>query len=208
MAVSTPVPALYEPGAPPPTLPLLTSQTDIFYNPLHSCTITAREELPPGQQTRCHQSLPPTPNLAGRVRFQSLPAHSNDDVSEDSDSSLTSLSSSDSDSESDSDELNEEDNKIGKPPGEAGRPGRGGYNLRVALGWAADDHKKLLVCIFITHFVSHNANVDIDLQDFVDWKVDKCLDYKQSYMSQKPSSLGLVNQAVRDFLSLIGVISE
>jgi hypothetical protein len=150
MAVSTPVPALYEPGAPPPTLPLLTSQTDIFYNPLHSCTITAREELPPGQQTKRHQSLPPTPNSAGRVRFQSLPAPSNDNVSEDSDSSLTSLSSSDS--ESDSDELNEEDNKIGKPQGEAGRPGRGGYNLRVALGWAADDHKKLLVRIFITSF--------------------------------------------------------
>ena len=60
----------------------------------------------------------------------------------------------------------------------------------------------------LLNFVSHNTNIDVDLQDFVERKVDECLDYRQCYMSQKPSSLGLVRQAVRDFLSLIGVISE
>ncbi|KAI6030170.1 hypothetical protein EDC04DRAFT_101086 [Pisolithus marmoratus] len=33
--------------------------------------------------------------------------------------------------------------KIPKPNGEAGRPGRGGYNLEEQLGWSADDFKKL-----------------------------------------------------------------
>lgn len=32
---------------------------------------------------------------------------------------------------------------IAKPPGEAGRPGRGGYNLESALNWAHEDFEKV-----------------------------------------------------------------
>lgn len=35
--------------------------------------------------------------------------------------------------------------QIPKPAGEAGRPGRGGYNLEKVLGWHADELKQLKV---------------------------------------------------------------
>lgn len=35
--------------------------------------------------------------------------------------------------------------KIGKPLGEVGRPGRGGYNLQVALKWEASQFKTVRV---------------------------------------------------------------
>jgi hypothetical protein len=143
--MSKPFPPLYEPGLPPLPLFVLTSQTDIFYNPLRSTTITANEELPLNLRTQRHRSVPPISKSSGVVRFHSVPASRNDSAPEDSDSSLSSLSS---DSGSDTDEADEDGNKkIPKPAGEAGRPGRGGYTLRVALGWNARNHKKLQVCI-------------------------------------------------------------
>jgi hypothetical protein len=39
---------------------------------------------------------------------------------------------------------------IPKPQGEAGRPGRGGYNLQETLGWSDIDYKKLKV-IFLAN---------------------------------------------------------
>jgi hypothetical protein len=150
--MSKPYPPLYEPGAPPPALFILTSQTDIFYNPLHSSTVIANEELPPNLQAKRHRSVPPVSKASSLVRFRSVPIHQNDSIRENSDSSLTSLSGSDvgvSDGEGDTDESDGEgDNKIPKPPGEAGRPGRGGYTLRAALSkWDPKDYKKLQVCI-------------------------------------------------------------
>ena len=50
---------------------------------------------------------------------------------EDSDSVLTDL------------EEEPEDEKIPKPPGEAGRPGSGGYNLKEVLGWTKADFDKV-----------------------------------------------------------------
>ncbi|KAJ3872934.1 hypothetical protein F5051DRAFT_444724 [Lentinula edodes] len=35
--------------------------------------------------------------------------------------------------------------KIPKPPGEVGRPGRGGYNLRKILGWSKQDYDNVKV---------------------------------------------------------------
>lgn len=40
----------------------------------------------------------------------------------------------------------EQENKIPKPHGDPGRPGRGGYNLDNALGWDAIETSKLKVC--------------------------------------------------------------
>jgi len=147
MPHSSPVPPLFKHAGPPPPLPLLTSQTIIFYDPLRPYTITAHEEIQPASLTMRHHSVPPTPRTNSIVRFQSLPPDDphNDSASQHSESSpLTSL---DSESESDtSDNSDEGPKKIPKPPGEAGRPGRGGYTLRVALSWSAQDHKKLSVC--------------------------------------------------------------
>ena len=41
----------------------------------------------------------------------------------------------------------DEENKIGKPVGEVGRPGRGGYNLQEVLNWAPKDFKKVDVSV-------------------------------------------------------------
>lgn len=142
MAVSTPVSPLYKPGAPPPPLFLLTSQMDVSYNPFHSGTLTAHEELPTNSPKR-HNSVPAIPRSSSAVRFHSLPPRQTDSIPEDLESALTELTS-DSGSDSDSDEL-EGIRKISKPQGEAGRPGRGGYTLQVALGWDAKNHKKLSV---------------------------------------------------------------
>lgn len=90
-----------------------------------------------------HNSLPPVPRSKSIVRFQSLPPD-DDNASQHSESSLSSLSSvSESEAYDDSDG---EPKKIPKPPGEASRPGRGGYTLRVVLGWNPKDYKKVLVC--------------------------------------------------------------
>jgi hypothetical protein len=64
-------------------------------------------------------------------------------------SDLTSLPSdaeSDSSSEGDSSETSS-DRRIPKPPGEAGRPSRGGYTLKIVLDWMVKDYKKLKVSI-------------------------------------------------------------
>jgi len=38
-----------------------------------------------------------------------------------------------------------DDERVPKPQGEAGRPKRGGYTLKVALNWKAKDYKTLKV---------------------------------------------------------------
>ena len=40
-----------------------------------------------------------------------------------------------------------EDGHIPKPPGEAGRPSRGGYMLSAVVNWPVNDYKKLKVTI-------------------------------------------------------------
>jgi hypothetical protein len=146
LSTSTPVPSLFKHAGPPPPLPLLTSQTQIAYDPIRHYTIIAHEEISSGSQTMRHHSVPPAPRSKSMVRFQSLPPdHQYDDNdSQHSESSLSSLSS-DSESEA-SDDSDGEPKKIPKPPGEAGRPGRGGYTLRVVLKWSPEDYKKVLVC--------------------------------------------------------------
>jgi hypothetical protein len=57
--------------------------------------------------------------------------------------------------ESDSDRTDDSGDKIPKPDGEAGRPGRGGYNLEVALGWSPKLYKKLKVCHYLFLIVRH-----------------------------------------------------
>ena len=77
-----------------------------------------------------------------KVRFSPYPSR-NTKQSAESDSELSALT--DSDSEDDENEL------ISKPKGEAGRPGRGGYNVEEALGWPGKEYRQLKVCYFSSH---------------------------------------------------------
>lgn len=180
-AYSKPVAPFFEPGAPPPPLPLLTAHTDLLYDAPPLPTITAHEELPsfrrlktpprnpsphttpyarsarvsfrsptPSQGDQvakpvltCKEKVPtssrastptPTRNHGSRALSQSP----NGAESSDLEGSMSELSS-DADCGSD-------DDKISKPEGEPGRPGRGGYNLEAAMNWRPKSFKKLKVC--------------------------------------------------------------
>ncbi|KAJ3970625.1 hypothetical protein EV361DRAFT_271583 [Lentinula raphanica] len=61
-------------------------------------------------------------------------------------------------------EASEPEDKIPKPPGEAGKPSRGGYNLRIQLGWA-------------------DTRFD-DVENFMNEVVGKKLDCAQSFSEQ------------------------
>ena len=131
------IPPFYEPGAPPPTLPILIAQTEVG-NIERPDKLLAQEDLGTGPARKhtsnsSHRFTPyskaaskPQPSKHSRW---STPNHRN----------LTPGTESYGESESDSDCATSDDHLIPKPEGEAGRPGRGGYNLEEALGW---EHKK------------------------------------------------------------------
>lgn len=140
--ISTPslltIPPLYESGAPPPTLPILIAQTEVGNIELPG-KLLAQEELGTGPAHRYTSKstnrFVPYPKAASRRRpskhfRSSTPKHRD----------VTPGTEVDGESESDSsDTSTSEDHLISKPEGEAGRPGRGGYNLEEALGW---EHKR------------------------------------------------------------------
>jgi hypothetical protein len=75
------------------------------------------------------------------VRFRtSTPSDSDGDSEASEASSLTTLPS-----DLDMDMDGSDDERVPKPQGEAGRPKRGGYTLKVALNWKAKDYKTLKV---------------------------------------------------------------
>lgn len=141
----------YKPGPVPWPAPTLTAHTIIRFASAPP-TITAHAEV------RSTPSKPqirkPTPELElPRVRFDSVTSHrssitrSTDDgydsslenSSDATGSGLTALSSD-----------NEEDERpIAKPPGEAGRPQSGGYNLKHAARLKEFDNIKVGHCIFM-----------------------------------------------------------
>jgi len=136
------IPPFFEPGAPPPTLPILIAQTEIGSLNIPG-KILAQEEIGPGptvaqssQSSRYMPYLKLPPKQQSSPTTQGLntrrPVSHDDTHSEEDETDSDSMSLTDS---VDSDLL------IPKPDGEAGRPGRGGYNLEEALRW---DHKKYL----------------------------------------------------------------
>jgi hypothetical protein len=141
---SRPVAAFFEPGAPPPPLPLLTSRTELSYNTPPPAKTVAREELL--QNSGPGRTIKP-PTIHARVKAPQIRIRD-----ERSDSESSSSDSSDSDSsESDSSEpalseVDSSDGRVQRPGGEPGRPGRGGYNLEEAVGWNGKDFKRLQVC--------------------------------------------------------------
>ncbi|KAF8583150.1 hypothetical protein K439DRAFT_1617709 [Ramaria rubella] len=163
VGLSTAIAAFFVPGPPPAPLPLLTSQTDLYYDVHHPSTVLPHEELvfkPPQstalampgggvswtQKRACaEQSGPYTKPSTSLAKAQVI-----QDATPDYESSVAS-SSSDLDSDDSDDE------KIPKPAGEPGRPGRGGYNLQDALNWNPLTFKKLKVEVL------HQSNTFTDL---------------------------------------------
>jgi hypothetical protein len=128
------IPPFFEPGAPPFTLPIPLAQTELG-NMQASDKLLAQEELP--------SSMRPG---GSKVRFNPYPSQRTKQTKKPVSAEAVSDSSSDLSSLTDSDSEDEEDEAlIPKPEGEAGRPGRGGYNVENALGWPGNEYRRLKV---------------------------------------------------------------
>ena len=135
MAKSTPIPAFYEPGTPPPSLPVLTFQTEFVPSPDDSPTILTQDV--PLSANKRPPSRPPSwnecDNPLKKLWFTS-PQPSESGESQEGPDDRKSISSD-----------NEDDGLIPKPNGEAWRPNSGGYNLELELGWDAKRFHSLKV---------------------------------------------------------------
>jgi len=132
----TTISPFFEPGAPPPALPILIAQTEVGIVDT-PCKLLAQEEIGSGptvaRSARSSARYTPYPKSTSKHPLPPKPPNKDHDEGSDGDTSDSGLTSiNDTDSESD---------LIAKPDGEAGRPGRGGYNLEEALKW---EHKKYL----------------------------------------------------------------
>ena len=123
MAVSKPISAIYEPGAPPPSIPVLTYQTKFMSPPNKSPSIltqdvpTQANKQPPSQNKF---ENPPTKNIHFTSPAESSESNSSQSSPDDRKSVLSDK---------------EDDGLIPKPQGEAQRPNCGGYNLKLELSW-------------------------------------------------------------------------
>ena len=135
----TSVPAFTDPSLPPPVIPVLSSHIDLVFTP--PIILSSREELvfiPAAPPTTVKLISQPahrksTPQPAHHPVPESSSTDNNNNMSDgaSSESSLTSIESGTI--------------KIPKPEGEAGRPGRGGYNLKAQLAWNLATFLKLKV---------------------------------------------------------------
>jgi len=140
-----------------PTLPILLAHTELAKAPTPGALIGQQEIGPVRQKSgrSVHFTPYPKPSSKQSTRQSSPHHHSSPQVSgrsqrpvareatPDSESDLTSISGS---YESEQDE--ESDGLVLKPDGEAGRPGRGGYNLEEAMQWKGKDYKQFKVAPF------------------------------------------------------------
>ncbi|KIM64207.1 hypothetical protein SCLCIDRAFT_23549 [Scleroderma citrinum Foug A] len=146
----TSVPAFADPSLPLPVIPVLSSHINLVFTP--PIILSSREELvfipaaPPTtvklipQPAHCKSTLQP----AHHPVPESSSTDDDDDMSDGAslESSLTSLESGTI--------------KIPKPEEEAGRPGRGGYNLKAQLAWNPATFSKL------KKFVHHSVKNHLD----------------------------------------------
>ncbi|KAI6132498.1 NUC121 domain-containing protein [Pisolithus croceorrhizus] len=166
MHSSRPVPAFFDADEPPQQLPVLSSQSEMYYRPKNRVRVSAMEEMSlshhpiavpatnakltakmprtttPGISSRATTPREATPitKPSGKVGGKSVTIIEDYEGSPGSPSSSelteSTLLSWDKDKESDK-------RKIPKPNGEVGQPGRGGYNLEDQLGWGRDGFKNL-----------------------------------------------------------------
>jgi hypothetical protein len=164
------VPAFYDVDESPPLLPLLSSQTEICYHPMSRVFVSANEDMTIAKLNvpqrvpilratpavpRASTPGPPRPSTPLVVTVTGKPpvkavTFTSSGPSESPQSDLEQSRHSPSPSESSLSSLESEVGDVGKipkPNSEAGRPGRGGYNLEEQLGWGEDDFKTLKVNI-------------------------------------------------------------
>ena len=149
----------FEPGAPPPALPIPLAQTELETLAATPCKLLAQEEIShlhdtprpdmpsaPTVNVRRHIPVPsmmPVSRRSGNclkpVTKPPIPVrHKSPSTSSESSSQQSDADLKDSDSDTD-------DEQIPKPTGKAGRPGRGGYNLEESLAWDPKEYTKLKV---------------------------------------------------------------
>ncbi len=131
---SRPSAPFYErnPSLPPP-LPLLTAQTDVFYHLSSPPPILAQEDIS-HVLTSCREKSDHAANPIRGIKPLTPVKRSV--------TFLRPKTPGDSDSSGGSDT---DVRKIPQPQGEAGRPGSGGYNIEIAMGWKAKQYTKLRV---------------------------------------------------------------
>jgi hypothetical protein len=122
MDSSEPAPLYFQPGTPPPPLPMLTAHTNLGRISLDTPTILAHKDIVDkligSMAVRRGQTRPDVKPYSKLVIVLAC----------DDDPSLDGRSAS-PDNSSSSDLSDDSQEKITKPDGELGRPGRGGYNL-------------------------------------------------------------------------------
>jgi hypothetical protein len=148
----------FTPGAPPPTLPIPIAQTEIG-RILSPGKLLAEEQIGPKSKARRnigarfspyqkakvtrferHRSQTPAKTSCAAIASDAESKGSSDESSSDDDDY-------DDDDDGDGEDDDDGDNKlIPKPEGEAGRPGRGGYNLEDKLGWRRKEFQQIKVC--------------------------------------------------------------
>lgn len=197
---AAPVPAFYEPEGPPKPLPLLTYHTEMFCPTSSHLSISPHEEMAfstltlrgrprvsrdfatMSSRSITHmRSRSPTPKVSKSVSFsaEQIP-QKNDPENMSTYSSLSSMQSG---------EL-----KIPKPEGEAGRPGRGGYNLETALHWDASRFKKFKVrsnIMLLRRSSSYSSH-----QEHVHRSIEKHCDASRSKTHQDCVALDSVQKEV------------
>ena len=158
-----PVPAFYNSGESAHVLPVLSSQVEMVYHPTSHVCISACEEVTLTQldvlsqestearvktaQARTPAAATPREKTPTHVPLGSAKAVTIDLPRSDSEHSEGSPAPSESSLSSIASEQ-EASEKIPKPIGEVGRPGRGGYNLEEQLGWGEEGFKALKVNLY------------------------------------------------------------
>ncbi|KAG1720366.1 hypothetical protein EDD22DRAFT_854655 [Suillus occidentalis] len=139
---SAAVPAFYQADGPPRPLPLLTYHTELLCANASLVLISSQEEMafstlrervvPPSRvfSTTSFRSTTPIPSRPSTPKVSKAVSFSAEHMPQLSDPNQLSMYSSIT-------SMNSNTSKITKPEGEAGRPGRGGYNLESALCWDA-----------------------------------------------------------------------
>ncbi|KAG1854337.1 hypothetical protein C8R48DRAFT_776726 [Suillus tomentosus] len=182
-----PVPPFYQADGPPQQLPLLTYHTEMLYPTASFVLISPQEEIVFSTNTLRGRtrtpsqvfttSTPLVPSRSPTLKFTKSVSFSADQITGNGESEKMSMYSSILSTDSD-------DSRIPKPEGEAGRPGRGGYNLERALNWDANRFKKL--------------------RDYVHRSIDNHCDTSKSKTSQTPTALNSVEkEAVVHFPELV-----
>lgn len=203
------IPALFEPGAPPairPPPPIAQTEVGRTQTPnklLVQEEIGTRLSLKKQSGTRFAPYVKDSPTQVGQ---RVTPRCSETPVPKAGTSAgkLCHTTPSDSDSSSSpsgTTDDSDDENLIPKPEGEAGRPGRGGYNFEVALGWKKKEFQKLKVLILSS--LAYRFVIYLSDQKFVKELIDEHLDISKKPTSQSQASVNTVHKLVRHLSKLV-----